>query len=90
MLYATRDIIGIHDHIDDNDHVDNDGDGDDGDDSMQHHSNSKATTTPTSINDNDSDSNSHISGMFLAIGRLNHSCIPNAQQTFIPLLRKNS
>lgn len=23
-------------------------------------------------------------GMFLAIGRLNHSCVPNAQQTYIP------
>ena len=25
-----------------------------------------------------------MSGMFLAIGRLNHSCLPNAQQTYIP------
>jgi len=45
----------------------------------------------TSTNDNHShsDSDGHISGMFLAIGRLNHSCIPNAQQTFIPLQRNN-
>ena len=88
----SEEDIGIHDHIDDdNDHVNNDGDGDDGDDSIQHHSNSKATTTPTSsTNNSHSDSHSHISGMFLAIGRLNHSCIPNAQQTFIPLLSKNS
>ena len=87
----SEEDIDIHDHIDDdNDHVDNDGDGDNWDDSMQHHSNPKVTTTPTSINDTHSDSHSHISGMFLAIGRLNHSCIPNAQQTFIPLLSKNS
>jgi len=40
-------------------------------------------------NENNNDSNNHISGMFLAIGRLNHSCVPNAQQTFIPFNNNN-
>lgn len=91
----SEEDIGIYDH--DEDHVDGGGHGDDGNDSIQHHSNPKATTTTTttasqmmtSTNDNHSHSDSHISGMFLAIGRLNHSCIPNAQQTFIPLQRNN-
>ena len=30
------------------------------------------------------DEDSKASGMFLAIARLNHSCVPNAQQTYIP------
>ena len=92
----SEEDIGIYDH--DEDHGDGDGHehGDDGNDSIQHHSNPTSITTTTitsqmmtSTNDNHShsDSDSHISGMFLAIGRLNHSCIPNAQQTFIPLQR---
>ncbi len=32
----------------------------------------------------EADEPEHASGMFLAIGRLNHSCLPNAQQTYIP------
>ena len=93
----SEEDLGIYDH--DEDHGDGDGHEDDGNDSSQHHSNLKATTTTTtttitsqmmtSTNDNHSHSHSHISGMFLAIGRLNHSCIPNAQQTFIPLQRNN-
>jgi hypothetical protein len=91
-------LVSIYDH--DEDHIDGGhGHGDDGNDSIQHHSNPKSTTTITtttsqiltSTNDNHSHSHSHshISEMFLAIGRLNHSCIPNAQQTFIPLQRNN-
>eukprot|EP01032_Pedospumella_encystans_P012452 gene12452-14406_t len=34
--------------------------------------------------DADAEETQHASGMFLAIGRLNHSCLPNAQQTYIP------
>ena len=34
--------------------------------------------------DADAEEPQHASGMFLAIGRLNHSCLPNAQQTYIP------
>ena len=88
---SEEDIV-IYDH--DEDLGDGDGHGDDGNDSIQHHFNLKVVTTitsqmMTSTNDNHSHSDNHISGMFLAIGRLNHSCIPNAQQTFIPLQRNN-
>lgn len=40
---------------------------------------------PTYDNEDDDEATTqNVCGMFLAIGRLNHSCVPNAQQTYIP------
>ena len=43
---------------------------------------------PEIVHTNNHDNNNNevkMSGMFLAIGRLNHSCTPNVQQTYIPI-----
>lgn len=47
----------------------------------------------TELGEENSSSNELVhraSGMFLAIGRLNHSCTPNTQQTFIPSVHQNN